>query len=499
MITALILTPFCLGLLAFVLRSDLLRRWVLVLGAAIHLLLTGICIWIPPSPEAHGWLALDAPGTLFLALSSTLFFAAAIYAFGYLRVESDSAQHQDMEDGFLFDNEPEAVFCGCLLFFLATMTLVAASRHLGLLWVAIEATTLASAPLICFHRHHRSLEATWKYLLVCSVGIALALLGNFFLVIALSFHAAGSHVSLAMADLQNNMSDVNPAWLKAAYGFLVIGYGTKMGLAPMHTWLPDAHSESPSLVSALLSGAVLNTAFLGILRATQVCAWGGQLEFARPVLLAFGSFSVLVAAVFLFSQSDYKRMLAYSSVEHMGIMALGLGLGGTAIAGVFFHAINHSLTKAALFLVAGNILACTGTKSSHQVHGLLQRLPFSGTLWLLGFFAITGLPPFGMFFSKLIILKAAVDQGALILAGILLILLAIVFMGMTTIVLRMCLGAADPHRPIIPERLSSVLPPLALLLLALLVAWVWPDPIRNLIVESARLFDPQFFPGGHLP
>lgn len=498
MISALILTPFCLGLLMFVLRSDALRRGLLVGGAVLHLLLTLTCLRFPPLPEAQGWLALDAPGMLFLALSSILFLASAIYAFGYLRVESHVLRHRDVEEGFLFDNEPEAVFCGCLLFFLSTMTLVSASRHLGLLWVAIEATTLASAPLICFHRHHRSLEATWKYLLVCSVGIALALLGNFFLVIALSFGKGVPLVSLSLADLQNTLPGANPAWLKAAYGCLVIGYGTKMGLAPMHTWLPDAHSESPSLVSALLSGAVLNTAFLGILRATQICAWGGQIGFARPVLLTFGLVSILVAAVFLFSQSDYKRMLAYSSVEHMGILVFGLGLGGSAVAGVFFHAINHSLAKGALFLLAGNILVCTGTKSCRQIQGLLQRLPVSGALWLLGFFAITGLPPFGMFFSKLMILKQALAAGHLALAIGFLLLMAIVFMGMSTIVLRMCLGSAGHHPPV-TERPGAVIPPLLLLLCAVGIAWVWPQPLRDLIVEAGRLLAFAGANGGALP
>ncbi len=499
MISALILTPFCLGLLAWILPSDRLRRAILLIGAALHLFLTGLCLRFPPDPIAGGWLGLDAPGRLFLALSSTLFFAAALYAVSYLRAEAGAGRHRDQEEGFLFDNEPEAIFCACLLFFLGAMTLVAASRHLGLLWVAIEATTLTSAPLIYFHRHHRSLEATWKYLLVCSVGIALALLGNFFLVIALSFRAAGPSASLALADLRAGMDGVNPAWLKAAYGCLVVGYGTKMGLAPLHTWLPDAHSESPSLVSALLSGAVLNTAFLGILRATEVCAWGGQLDFARPVLLAFGTLSVLIAAIFLFSQTDYKRMLAYSSVEHMGLLAVGLGLGGPAIAAVFFHAINHSLVKAALFLTAGNILAFTGSKSSRDVSGLFRRLPLTGLLWVLGFVAITGLPPFGLFFSKLMILRQAVAQDAVALAVILLILLAIVFMGMTTIVFRMALGPAPAGAAPARERIGFILPPALLLILALGVAGFWPDILRDLILDSARLFEPDLLSGGLLP
>ena len=204
---------------------------------------------------------------------------------------------------------------------------------------------------------------------------------------------------------------LNPLWLKAAFVLMLVGYGTKMGLAPFHTWLPDAHSEAPSVASALLSGALLNCAFLGILRIHQVCVASGLADFSERLLLVLGLLSMAVAAIFITGQVDYKRMLAYSSVEHMGILAVGVGLGGAGLFGAMLHVINHSLTKAMLFMVAGNLLAVYRTKTAKDVSGALRVLPVSGLLWILGLFAITGSPPFGPFLSELAILKAALDQG----------------------------------------------------------------------------------------
>ena len=273
MILALVIVPMLAGIGAFFVRADGIRRGLLLLAALAHAGMTASAWVAKPAPALGGWLVLDPIGLLFLSITSALFLAAAGYALGYLQREKRAAK-TDFEEGFLFSNAPEATFTGCLLLFLAAMTLVTVSQHFGVLWVAVEATTLASAPLIYFHRHHRSLEATWKYLLICSVGIALALLGNFFLVVAVP-NSDGHATPLVLGSLIQHAPQFHELWLKAAFLFLLVGYGTKMGLAPLHTWLPDAHSESPSVISALLSGALLNCAFVGILRAQQVCAAAG--------------------------------------------------------------------------------------------------------------------------------------------------------------------------------------------------------------------------------
>src|SRR5579872_7171978 len=323
---ALILIPAAAGAAAFAVRPDAARRLVLVAAAVVHSALT-FSLWLVPQqfsrlPDRMSWIALDAAGLLVLSITSLLFLITAFYTVGYLRREHDES-HRDIEEGFYFRNAPEAVFTGCLLFFLSSMTFVTMCQHFGLLWVAVEATTLVSAPLIYFHRQHRSLEATWKYLLICSVGIALALLGNFLLAVAATSAEGGERLPLVVGSLAADGASLNPLWLKAAFVFLLVGYGTKMGLAPMHTWLPDAHSEAPSSASALLSGALLNCAFLGILRAHQVCDAAQHGEFSRSLLVGFGLLSMAVAGIFIVGQSDFKRMLAYSSIEHMGILALG--------------------------------------------------------------------------------------------------------------------------------------------------------------------------------
>ncbi|OPZ20245.1 MAG: Hydrogenase-4 component B [candidate division BRC1 bacterium ADurb.BinA364] len=502
MIGLLLSIPIAAAAASFAPVRAAMRRAILVIAAAAHTALTAQAWLARPVPAPGAWLGIDDASLLFLSVTSALFLAASISLVGYLAREAP--RHADFEEEGFFTNSPEARFVGCLLLFLATMTLVAISRHFGLLWVAIEATTLASAPLIYFHRHHRSLEATWKYLLICSVGIALALLGNFFLAVAAK-GAPGPH--LTAGHLLEGAAALNPIWLKGAFLLLLVGYGTKMGLAPMHNWLPDAHSEAPSGVSALLSGALLNCAFLGILRAHSVVAAAGLGDFSRPLLILFGLLSMGVAALFMIEQTDYKRLLAYSSVEHMGVLALGAGIGGLAGGGAMLHAVNHSLAKAMLFLLAGNILAAYRTKNAGKVSGLTRGLPATGALWIAGFLAIAGSPPFGLFNSELMILKGALQSGRYAIAAGYLLALGIVFAAMSKTVLAMCYGRKDgadcpldstdsrradksaaiappPHAP---EPAASILPPLALGAVSLTLGLYVPQALWQAIAGAARL------------
>ncbi len=493
MIALLVLLPIFAGLAALVVRSDPFRRSILLAAALAHVALTGYAWVYRPAAAFSGWLLLDDLGLLFLAIVSFLFLAAAFYAVGYFKKEN-WGERQDFAEDFLFTNAREATFTCCLLLFLAMMSLVCLSQDFGLLWVAVEATTLASAPLIYFHRHRRSLEATWKYLMICSVGIALALLGNFCLAVAATLGPDKS-VPMLVSSLVANAGLLHPLWLKVAFLFLVVGYGTKLGLAPMHTWLPDAHSEAPSMVSALLSGALLNCAFLAVLRILQVCMAAGQGQFGQKILLVLGLLSMALAAVFIVAQTDFKRMLAYSSIEHMGILSLAVGLGGAAYFGALFHAVNHSLTKGMLFLVAGNILSAYKTKSAPDVRGASKLLPVSGVLWVAGFLAITGSPPFGPFLSELIILKSALDQGRFVVAAAFLFLLAVIFVGMAAIVLRMFQGTPEqagnalaPDGSVVSssESAFAVIPPLVLGLAVLVLGVYLPPALKGLIAHAAR-------------
>jgi hydrogenase-4 component F len=413
-------------------------------------------------------------------LTSLLFLGATVYGIGYVAREPVAGQ-TDSEDGSLFKNEPESVFTGALLLLLAAMTLAILSRHLALQWVAIEATTLASAPLIYYHQNRRSLEAAWKYLMLCSVGIAIALLGIFFLRMTIQ---DGPH-DLTLTALLERAGTLNHKWLGTAFICMLVGYGTKMGLAPLHTWLPDAHSEAPSPVSAMLSGALLNCAFLGILRVQQVCAAAGMASFGGDLLILFGLLSMGLAGAFILRQTDYKRMLAYSSVEHMGILALGVGLGGLGLFGSFLHAVNHSVVKAMLFFTAGNILSRFHTKDTTKIQGACDALPISGALWIAGFLAVTGSPPFGTFISEFTILRATLDQGRWVIAVLYVLFLLLAFAGMSGIVLRMALGKSEVNR--VREPVTAVLPPIVLAVLALLLGVYLPSPLADRLHEAAQL------------
>ncbi|MDA8130404.1 MAG: proton-conducting transporter membrane subunit [Elusimicrobia bacterium] len=456
MTSALLILPAAAGGLAFLIRSDSARRRLLLLTAWTHSLLTArltASFLAGGAAGAGAYFGLDALGLLFLCATSLLFLGAAHYAVRYLAEEKRAAGSDGL---FLFTNAPEAVFTGCLLFFLAAMTAVAASRHLGMLWAAVEATTLLSAPLIYFHRNKRSLEATWKYLLICSVGIALALMGNLLL------GAAGlkSGAGLDYRALLSGAASLDRPLLKAAFLFLFVGYGTKMGLSPFHTWLPDAHSESPAVVSALLSGALLNCAFLGILRVSAVCAGAGLADFTGGLLLLFGLFSVATAALFMVGQRDYKRMLAYSSIEHMGILAAGAGLGGAAAYGAVLGAVSHSLTKAGLFFTSGRVLAAERTKEIAAVKGLRARAPLTAALWLAGFFLITGMPPSGVFLVKFIVLRELLARGRYAAAAVFLFFLAVLVASMARYFIAMVFGEreAGPDERPFEESRGALLP-----------------------------------------
>jgi hydrogenase-4 component F len=469
-IVYLLVAPLLLAAAGFALPARR-RPPALLAGGGLHAAGVLLC-WIrPPAPAFSGWMALDAPGKLVLTVTSALFLTCAVYAQGYLARRADR------------DNR---IFVGGLLVLLAAMTAVALAQHLGLLWVAIEVTTLATAPLIYFNHNALSLEAAWKYLLVCSLGIALALLGTFFL--ALSSAGPGGPHTLMVRELVAAGPALSRPWVRAAFVFLLVGYGTKMGLAPLHSWKPDAYGEAPGILGAMLSGGVTNLAFLAIVRIVHVCSAAGEGQFARESLIGIGLLSMALAAVFMVGQRDFKRMLAYSSVEHMGILALGIGVGGAAASGAFFHMVNNGLVKGVLFLAAGNIHRAFGSKLTDKVRGAAQRLPISGPLFLAGFLAVTGSPPFAPFFSELAILNGALQGGHWWISGLFLLFLSVIFVGMGTTVLKVVQG--EPLEEGVPGMGDSPLtagPPLALMAAVLLLGLWLPQGLRALFDAAASL------------
>jgi hydrogenase-4 component F len=470
---ALVLVPLVLAAVALLVPSERWRPWLLPLGGAVHLVLVVLAISSPSVGASEGWLVLDPLGRLVLGFLSLLFCLCSVYAPGYLVLRPERLNR---------------VFCACLLAFLGTTTLITESHHLGVMWVALEATTLASAPLLYFNRNQRSLEATWKYLLIGSVGIALALLGSLFL--AYAAFRSGLETSLRFDDLVREAPRLSRPWLHSAFVLLFVGYGTKMGLAPMHTWKPDAYGETPGLVGALLAGGLTSCAFLALLRFYQICIAAGEAEFVRQVMIVIGLLSMAVAGVFMARQRDFKRMLAYSSVEHMGILVLGIGIGGAAVFGALLHLINNGLTKGVLFLSAGNIHRAYGSKLTTNVTGALRRVPASGALFLAGFFAITGSPPFGPFLSEFTILRAAIDSGQFVVGALFLGMLFIVFVGMGATVLSVVLGQPKERAPNdARESILTVGPVVVFLGLVLLLGVYVPPPVNRLVQDAAGFLE----------
>ena len=458
--------PVLAAAAAYAHRSPRFRLGWLVATALVHVAVVAT-FWIRPvSPALGGWLAVDSLGLVVLTLVSVLFLVVAVYAVGFLQTETPRGG---------------PVFVSCLLVFLAAATLVAISHHLALVWVGMETTTLALAPLV-YHRHdRRSLEAVWKYLVLSSVGIALALFGTFFLAAA---QTRGR--PLILEDLVAGSGSLQPALLRAAFIFLLVGYGTKMGLAPLHAWKPDTYGEAPSLVGGLMAGALTSCAFLGVARITQVTVAAGYDAFVQPILLGFGLISLVVAAAFMIGQTDLKRLLAYSSVEHMGLLVLGLGLGGVGRYGTVLHLLNNGLTKGIMFLAVGNIVLATGSATSDAARGILRRLPVSGVLLLLGLFAVTGSPPFGLFLSEFTILNAAIGQGHPWVAMAMIGLLALIFVGMAAVVLEVIYRPPETEAPAVRENLLLVVGPIALLVAVLVLGMYIPPPLQRVLTEAAR-------------
>ena len=466
--------PLIMASIAAAVPSNRLRPWLLPLTAVVYMAMVLFVLMRPDLMYTAKWLVLDPPGRIVLLVVSTLFLFCSFYTVGYLQYRKERSNR---------------VFCACLLGFLGIMSVVVWSHHLGLMWVAIEGTTLVTAPLIYFNRTQRSIEATWKYLIVGSVGIALALLGTFFL--AYASLQAGLETTLSFEIILQNAPNLSKPWLHASFILLLVGYGTKMGLAPMHTWKPEVYGEVPGVVGAIFAGGVTSCAFLAVLRIYQICLAAGESSYISRLLLFIGLFSMIVAGLFMINQRDFKRMLAYSSVEHMGILVLGLGIGGPALFGTLLHIMTNGLTKGVLFLSSGNIHRAYGSKNTDIVRGAMRHLPLSGTLFLAGFLAITGSPPFGPFISEFAILNGAFQSGRFLTAGLFLALLLLVFIGMGATVLTVVQGKvpATVRTTSYRDGWLTAAPVVILMALSLLIGLYIPVPLDTLIKDAVSFLE----------
>ncbi len=484
MITYLLVVPLIAAAVCYPLRSNRLIGAVAVTGSAITLAVATYLSYIVFTSGTidEGLLYMDAFSAYILMLVSIVSLVATIYSISYIGKEN--------EDGEITDQKLKNYY---LFFqvFVFTMLMVAVSDNLGIMWIAIEATTLASAYLVGLYDRETSVEAAWKYLVICSVGITMALLG-IILVYASSIKVLGeSSTALNWSTLMTVAGFLDPTLLKIAFIFVLVGYGTKVGLAPMHTWLPDAHSQAPTPVSALLSGVLLNCAMYGILRFHMIVS-GSSLGpgFSGGLLLLFGIISLGIAAAYIVTSKDYKRMLAYSSIEHMGIIAIGFGFGGYwGIFGALFHMLNHALTKTLMFLGAGNILKRLGTKEIDDVRGVLKILPVTGVLFLGGGLAIVGCPPFSLFLSEFMVLVGGISSGNTLGVVLYLVLLAIVFAAFMYNVGRMVFG--EPVQAIGKEgeRSKVDLAVMSALLISVLALGLYlPAFLNDVLQQIIRLF-----------
>jgi hydrogenase-4 component F len=419
---ALISYPFLVAVATFFLPVAVSRLFSVISGASA----LGLSLALIPTAATHSqiavgsFLAVDALSVVFLVATTFLYGATTVFAAGYLDPAGSTA-------GTRYGRH---FYAGLNLFSWSMMTTTLVNG-LALLWVTIEITTVISVLLVAIDDTDRATEASWKYLLIASLGLGIALLATIIMYYA-GTTVFGSSYDLSYTKLLSAAAHFPSAVVRLAFVLAVLGFGTKMGLVPVHTWLPDAHSEAPTPVSALLSGALLATSFYAILRFFQIAVRTLGPAFPRNVFLIFGLASLLLAALYLLSQRDLKRLLAYSSVEHMGILPLGISFGAPiAVVGVLLHVLAHAAAKGTAFFGAGSVVRKFGTKDMRRIRGGIWALPWSGPMLVAAVLALSAMPPFGIFRSEFLIVSGGLSDGRDTLAAVLVILVTVAFFGLS--------------------------------------------------------------------
>jgi hydrogenase-4 component F len=423
----------------------------------------------------QGLFQLDALNAYIILVVSSVGFLGCIYSLGYMEQELKIGKLNERRFGRYFF---------WLYLFIFTMLVMVSANNMGVMWVAVEGSTLATALLVGFNNNKASLEAAWKYIVLCSVGITFALLGTILVYFAGVRVMGGVAYALNWTELIKVAGQLNPKLLKLAFVFILVGYGTKAGLVPMHTWLPDAYSQAPSPISALLSGVFLNCALYGVIRYHIILKSSAQVGagYSTGLLMFFGILSLVFVVPFFLIQHDFKRLLAYSSVEHMGIITVALGFGSKlALLGAFLHMAYHAMTKSAMFFTEGNLLQKYKTKKLHKIRGAIKLMPVTGIMLVLGTLAITGVPPFGIFSTEFLIISSGFTQGHFALSAVMLLCIAFIFAGFIHYISRMAMGN-PPARAEVGEisRLSAsvaVIP----LLVVLLAGLYLPHQIKEVL------------------
>jgi len=423
------------------------------------------------------YFEVNSLGAILLLVTSFISLIASFYSIGYLRAEVK-------KEVIGFSRVRQ--YYVLLNLFIMTMILAITVNSPIATWIAIEATTLSTAFLISFYNKSSSMEAAWKYLIINSVGLLLAFFGTL-LFMAGSTALVNNHGLISWNDILANAKSLNPVIIKISFIFILIGYGTKMGLFPMHTWLPDAHSKAPVPISSLLSGVLLNVAFFAILRFKLIADTAVGAAFSQNLLIYFGLFSIILSALLIYLQINYKRLLAYSTIEHMGIIALGIGFGGIGLFASILHLIYHSLAKPLLFLTSGNIFLKFSSTKIAKVSGAFEVIPVTSVLFIIGILAITGVPPFGIFMTELSILTAGI-QSHPVITSITLLALVLIFIGFLKHTISMIFG--EKPKEIEAGEVSKLnLIPLIILASTLIFLSIYlPNPLKLLIERAAQIY-----------
>jgi len=437
---ALLFIPFLSAVLCIIVRRSTIVEKVATTGSILTLALGIAVAWdVSTGGSIHGYggyLSIDKLSMVMIVLITSIGAGAILFSLSYIKEEAERGH---------FTQDRVRWYYSFLNLFVLAMLLSVVTGNLGMFWVAMELTALTSALMVSFYRTRASLEAAWKYVILCSAGIGFALLGTIFTYYSSTDGIGGT---LNWSILMRQSSQLNPVTMRLAFIFILVGYGTKAGLVPMHTWLPDAHSLAPTPVSGLLSGVLLSCAMYGIIRYDAITVSAVGAAYPGTLLITFGLISILTAALFMLVQKDYKRLLAYSSIEHMGIIAFALGLGSKiALYGAIFHLINHAISKSTLFFIAGRINHIFRSKQIGRVRGIIGVSPVTGAFFVAGILEIAGSPPFGLFASEFIILYGGFTAGKTVVSLIALFSIVMAFAGLAYYLSRITFGPRT-KRPI---------------------------------------------------
>ena len=482
---AMLLTPLLGGLLLAVFGS---RPWAAELNSLMSfctfiaaVVLTMRVIDSGPQVAFGEQFFIDQFNVFLVALTAFVAFTTSLFSRPYMRIEQ---HHGKLTTPMLH------LYYSMYQLFILAMLIALTSNNMGIIWVAMEAATLTTVLLVSLYRTPASIEAAWKYFILCGVGIALALFGTILLYFAAERVLGEGGTALLWTHLNQVKGSLEPTVLKLAFVFLLVGDGTKIGVVPLHSWLPDAHAEGPTPVSAVLSGLLLNVALCAVMRSKVLVdgALGadsaGGAHFAGNLMMGFGLLSVVVGALFLSRQKDIKRMFAYSSIEHMGLVTFAFGMGGSvATFAAMLHMTMHSLTKSAIFFAVGHAVQKTGTQQMENIRGILQISPTVGWGLMLGTLAILGMPPFGIFASEFLIITTAMHDYPWT-TPILLIALGIAFAAIFGKVQPIVFGETTarrlPHQP-------ALIPVFAHLLLVLILGLYMPPYLATWYRQAAAL------------